>query len=149
MKKGNIVSSIISILVAVFVLYETKDFPSGAQNVPGPAFFPRIIAILIIGLSGLLIVMTYIRKEERNINFTSKNDLKAYITIAIILVYIVLMNILGFIIATPLFLITMIYYYGMRNYVKNIIISVGVTALIFTIFKILLAVPLPQGIFLG
>lgn len=147
MKKGNIISSIICILIGLFILFESKDFPQGATGVPGPAFFPRILAYFVIGLSVLLIINTFIKRDDRKITLLDKDSIKVYVTIGFLLAYLILLNFLGFIIATPIFLFSLIFFYIRKNILKNAIIAVLVTFLIYGVFSSLLAVPLPQGIF--
>ena len=147
MKKGNIISSVICILLGLFIIFETKDFPEGAAGVPGPAFFPRILAWVVIGLSILLIINTIVKRDDRKITLLDKDSIKVYATIGFLLAYLLLLNVLGFVFATPIFLFSLIFFYIRKNIVKNAIISVAVTFLIYGVFSTLLAVPLPQGIF--
>lgn len=139
--------SILFVLIGIFVLIEISTFPSiGGGQVTGPDFFPRILAIGLIGLSGLLFLSSIMSKDESTTGLFEIYAMKAYITMVGLLVYMILLNVVGFLIATPIFLIGLIRFYGMKHYPKLVLSSVIVTGIIYSIFKLLLAVPLPTGI---
>jgi hypothetical protein len=147
MKKGNIISSIICILIGIFIIYATKDYPQGLQGVPGPAFFPRILSCVVIGLSILLLIKTYVKKDGRKISIFDKDSIKVYVTIGFLLAYLIILDLIGFIISTPIFLFGLIFFYVRKNPLKNAVVALVVTFIVYGIFKVLLSVPLPQGIF--
>lgn len=149
MKKGNIISSVILICLSIFILIQAKTFPKAGGNIPGPGFFPKILAIFLIGLSSALIILSYINKEDKKVVLIDKNNSKVYLTILIITIYLILMNIVGFLISTPILLFVLILVYGMKGYIKNVIISVFITVVIYGVFQVLLTVPLPSGIIFG
>lgn len=139
--------SILFILIGIFVLIEITTFPSiGGGQITGPDFFPRILAFSLIGLSILLFISSMLSKDESTTGLFEIYAIKAYITMVSLLVYMTLLNVIGFIIATPLFLFGLIRFYGMKHYPKLVLSSVLVTGIIYSVFKLLLAVPLPTGI---
>jgi putative tricarboxylic transport membrane protein len=146
-KKGNMIISIILILIGIFVLFEISSFPSyEGGTITGPDFFPRILALTIIGLSLILFISTFISKDESKTGLFDIYAIKAYITMVSILAYMVALNIIGFIFATPLFLFGLVRFYGMKHYPKLVLVSIVITGIIYSVFKLLLAVPLPTGI---
>jgi putative tricarboxylic transport membrane protein len=146
-KKGNMIISILFVLIGIYILIEVSTFPSvGGGQITGPDFFPRILAFTLIGLSVLLFISSIISKDESTTGLFDIYAIKAYITMIGLLVYMIVLNAAGFIIATPLFLIGLIRFYGMKHYPKLILSSVLVTGIIYSVFKLLLAVPLPAGI---
>lgn len=147
MKRANIISAILFLILSIIVIISTNQFPDfSGEGVTGPDFFPKALAIILVGLSILLFVNTILSKDNAKTGLFDKNAIRAYITIVAVLVYVVLMNILGFIIVNFVFLFGSIRYYGLKNYLKIALTSVVGTAGIYCVFKILLAVPLPTGI---
>ncbi|GKX29684.1 hypothetical protein SH1V18_21640 [Vallitalea longa] len=150
MKKGNIVSGCIVIFIGVYVFFMTAGFPEGSNNVPGPAFFPRILAIIAIVLGAILVVQALINKADvEKINLHDENAKKSYITMGIIAIYLILFNKIGFLLLTPLLLFILIRFYGMKSIWKNAVISIMVTSVVYGVFVSLLSVPLPMGILMN
>ncbi len=148
MRKGNIIISCVFIVLGILVLLRVSTFPSIGQNqITGPAFFPRLLAIILIGLSAALFISNYRgTPDERSTGLFDIYAKNAYITMVALLGYLVIINIVGFIIATPILLFVLIRFYGMKNYPKVVLSSVIITGIIYGAFKLLLAVPLPTGI---
>ncbi|QGU94723.1 hypothetical protein GOM49_06085 [Clostridium bovifaecis] len=147
MKKADIISAILFLIFAALVIISTSQFPDfSGEGVTGPDFFPRVLGIILIVLSILLFINAILSKDNGKTGLFDKAAIRAYITIGAVLIYVVLMNILGFIIVNFLFLFGLIRYYGLKNYLKVALTSVVGTAGIYCIFKILLAVPLPTGL---
>ncbi|AOT72123.1 tripartite tricarboxylate transporter TctB family protein [Geosporobacter ferrireducens] len=150
MKKGNLISACLFIILGIYVTMLSNKFPNpGGDQVTGPDFFPKVLSGILIALSILLFVSTVLNKEDRQVGLLEKSAIKAYITMAALILYLVAINIVGFAIATPVFLFGLIRFYGMENYVKIAASSVLATAIIYGVFKVLLAVPLPMGILFG
>ena len=59
-------------------------------------------------------------------------------------VYIQLLDVLGFSLASPLFLLAVMYYFGVRKPVTMIAIAVLLTLAIYLIFRVAFHVPLPR-----
>ena len=147
MRKGNLILSCVLILLGIIVLISVSSFPSVGQNqITGPAFFPGLLALILIGLSVALFISNYMGKDDRSTGLFDVYAKKAYITMAALFVYLIMINIIGFIIATPIILFGLISFYGMKGYPKVILSSVIITGIIYGAFKVLLAVPLPTGI---
>ncbi|WP_058487037.1 tripartite tricarboxylate transporter TctB family protein [Defluviitalea phaphyphila] len=150
MRKANLISAFIFIVLSIYVISEASHFPNyGGSEVTGPGFFPIILSIILIVLSVLLIITSIFNKDERNTGLFEKKAVKAYITILSLLIYVMLLKYVGFIILTLIFLFGLIRFYGMKNYIKISLSSIVATVSIYWIFKVLLSVPLPTGIFLS
>lgn len=149
MKKSNIVISFVFILLGILVLLNVSTYPTisvGNEKLLGPAFFPGLLAMILIVLSILLILTNYKSTEQRSTGLFDSYSIKAYITMLGLVVYILLLNVVGFLIMTPILLFALIRFYGVKEYPKLVITSLLITVFIYIVFKILLAVPLPLGI---
>jgi putative tricarboxylic transport membrane protein len=146
-RKGNIVISCVFILLGIIVLVNVSTYPSvGREQITGPAFFPRLLALILIGLSVMLFISNYRSKDQSSTGLFDIYAINAYITMVGLLGYMVMINIVGFIIATPILLFGLMKFYGMKKYPKLVLSSVIITGIIYGVFKLLLAVPLPTGI---
>lgn len=62
-------------------------------------------------------------------------------------IYLVAMDVLGFVISTPIYLFVMLFVLGMRRYALMILISLSTTVVVFLIFRTVMYLSLPGGIF--
>jgi len=124
------------------------------------AYFPLIISVLGMVLSIILIIRGYVQGKRGTATTGEKLSLKArkmilFMSIAIIL-YAVAISELGFCVSTFLFLVvaSWVLYPGKisrensKPAILIIAVSLVVTILVFVVFKMLLYVPLPSGIFI-
>lgn len=115
----------------------------------GPFFFPKIIGVGLL-LSGLFFLVPALR--QRAAGTVAANDIilndgpewKAFaITAGLFLIYILALRFLGFIIATPLFIVATSWVIGSRKLVRDIIVALILTGAIYLIFENLLKVQVP------
>ena len=152
MKKGNIITSTICMIVSIIVLVVAAGYPRAeayGTGVPGPGMWPICIAACMLVTSIALLISALRTKKEDDTELGMWNDgtKRVYISMIGLVVYVVALNILGFIIATILMLFGFIQWFSKAKPVKSIIISVLVTLLIYCIFKFLLNVPVDFGLF--
>lgn len=150
MKKANIISAIVGMCVSALAFGYTFTFKK-FKNVPvGPEFFPRALA-LILFICCLALLLTNIKTTQRNkgeaptLSLFNKDMQKALIALGLIIVYALLWNVIGFLIATPFAVFAMTYLLGKRDYVVMAIVSVAATVIIFCTFKFLLGIEMPLG----
>ncbi len=129
----------------------TGDFPKGEgiSTGLGPAFFPRIILIgmfilgLVVMIRGFL---TRNKPSEFNLNI---KDLRTPVLLLVMTGLLVLfMHFFGFLISTPLFLIVAMLFWKI-SWLKSLAISVGLSAVLFLLFKVILRIQLPAGTLFG
>jgi putative tricarboxylic transport membrane protein len=123
------------------------------QNVPvGPEFFPRYLATGLFICCLVLFLQQFRYKDARPAPVISPRDkgmqrlLKG---VAIILVYALLWEVLGFIIITPITIFVFMFLLGMRRYPAMIIFSVAAMLVVFSAFRFFLGVDMPLGILDG
>ena len=116
-------------------------------NQYGPNFFPQVLAIMMFVASVLLIVNA-LRGESQKLSETidKAGFIRATVTVGISIVYLVLMQVLGFLISTVLFLFGLMTFIGHKGLVIRIISSGAVTVCIYSIFYFFLKIPIPNGI---
>lgn len=145
---ANFIFVAIMVIISLLVLVTTKSFPTGDYTVGfGPGFFPNIIAYVILGLSLLLIIQTLRSKEKQPINMDFKSLKLPLTLVGLIIIYSLVLKHIGFVLTTLAILFVAMVVLKTKA-VKSLIISVAITAVIFVGFKLVLKVPLPEGIFM-
>ena len=150
MKKANIISAVIGMIVSAAAFGYTFTFKQ-FKNVPvGPEFFPRVLAIALC-IFCVLLLLTNLKTSETNnksaptMSLKNRGMQKALAGLAIVVVYALLWEVLGFLIITPIAIFLMTLLLGKRSYIKMIVIAVGATAIVFLAFKYLLGIQMPLG----
>ena len=150
MKKANIISAVIGMIVSAAAFGYTFTFKQ-FKNVPvGPEFFPRVLAIALF-IFCVLLLLTNLKTSEANkksaptMSLKNRGMQKALAGLAIVVAYALLWEVLGFLIITPIAIFLMTLLLGKREYIKMIIVAVGATAIVFLAFKYLLGIQMPLG----
>ncbi len=150
MKKANIISAVIGMIVSAAAFGYTFTFKQ-FKNVPvGPEFFPRVLAIALF-IFCVLLLLTNLKTSETNnksaptMSLKNRGMQKALAGLAIVVVYALLWEVLGFLIITPIAIFLMTLLLGKKSYIKMIVIAVGATAIVFLAFKYLLGIQMPLG----
>ncbi|MGH3088834.1 MAG: tripartite tricarboxylate transporter TctB family protein [Rubrobacteraceae bacterium] len=141
-----IIPAALALLLAVSAFVVTFGFPPPAEaNDPGAAAFPRLVAA---GLAGLAVIQLATPGSGEDLP-TGGNALRVAGVLVLLLVYSALLEPLGFILATVLFLFATLLLAEVRNPLPLALIPVGVSALLFYLFYELLRVSLPTGVIEG
>ena len=137
MIKADTIAGIISIILSITFFLSSLGFKSGTSDgVPGPGYFPIILSAMM-GFIGVCLIIQGIRFKKRYfiIDDKIKKNLKSFfLTILAIGVYLVLWNIVPFIIRTPIFLFSLNFIYK-RELKYNILFSGITSASIYLIFN--------------
>lgn len=146
MKKMSFGIAFFFIAVSCYVLFSAQSFPGKIDNVPGPGYFPTILSILLIVLS-LLLLATSGNASNAPLGIFSKENRLVLVAGGITVVYLGLLVVLGFLVATPLYLIAIFRYFKMTSW-RSILLTAGITtAASYAIFTTVLEVQLPSGMF--
>jgi putative tricarboxylic transport membrane protein len=165
MREDKIIG-IILIIFSAFMYSQTLEFPEAVFGTKGAGFFPKILFSLL-GLAGAaLTVNAVIRDRKRtsgppaegkspDIPFRDrvKNSLRSHsqviLSFFLVFVYVVVMDYFGYLIATLAFMVTLMWYLGPKNRREIpliLVISCGMTFIIYFSFLELLQIFLPEGI---
>lgn len=148
MKIGNYVAAVFLFALCGSVWYLSADFPGSQGNIPGPAFFPRGLALVLALLTGLLLYTNRNTSvKEKLFDFHGPGIKRALIMLATTVAYSFLVNIVGFILLTPLCLLLMMLIMEPEKIVVKVIASVATTAILYLVFEVGLNVPLPAWSF--
>lgn len=142
-RRAGIFLLLIGLAVAIYSITELK---LGSIAQPGPGFVPFISGAGITILSAIWLVIN-LRKVEKSGALWQKGELRnPVLAVVIIILYTVLINRLGYILSTLLFLILWQFAIEKEKWLKTAVIAIVGTAAMYVLFSFLLGVPLPEGI---
>jgi putative tricarboxylic transport membrane protein len=128
---------------SLVVLAFSRDLPTGSLSFPGAGMWPKLIASLII-LFGLMLIVR--GGESPPLATLSWTDLPHALRVVVITAAaIALYQILGFLITMVLMLFTLIFGTERRHPLAAAAFSIGVVALTWFLFSVLLKTPLEHG----
>ncbi|MFG6150652.1 tripartite tricarboxylate transporter TctB family protein [Halobacillus sp. B23F22_1] len=150
------------ILVAVIVLAISGLFYINTRTITPPAdIFPKVVILIFSTLGTLLLLKAIFYKKhgqveegEEDEEDTEKINVKRrWISIISVIAYMFLVPILGFFIASGLFLTAISIYLNdekisFKSLIKPVAISVVCMLVLYGTFDVFLKVPIPGGIFL-
>jgi len=147
-KKANIIISIILILFGAAYAYLTIQLPDrNLPNTLGSSFMPWILVISIEILSLSLLIINCVKGPgvACEVHTTKKELIGILIVVFIIIAYVKLMEYLGFLICTPLFIAGLMILSGSRKWHEIAFVSVIASVAIYFFFFKLFKVVLPMG----
>lgn len=136
---------LLALSALVFVL--TADFPSG-PGVTTPAFYPRFVAAMIALFALVQLGQSLRRGTASTHAITWERTKPVVVMTGLVVAYVGLMPLLGFLIATVLFLLVAMHYSGVERYRTSVPVAVGVAIALHYVFVEFLRVPLPRNPFL-
>lgn len=131
------------VLITLFLLWTTAGFPPGRSGEPGPALWPRIVLTAIMLLAVLMFVHMLQPRPDRPVLET--NLTLPLATMATTMLYLVLLPVLGYFLATPLFLAVTMRILRVRSWHVLAGVSVGFPLGVYLIFGLLMRASLPMG----
>jgi len=155
----NLVTGLISLVLGVVYLFMTLRLPDVSIGDPlGPKLFPMIVGVGAL-LSGVLLVAGELRAaksgrrqradEETAVERSARKALYGKIGLTILagLVYGLLLDTVGYLISTFVFMmILMCLVNTIRRMAENTIISLGFSVITYVLFATIFQVSLPRGI---
>ena len=112
----------------------------------GPAGMPKFVSVLLMILGVAQTIMALkngVKAPEFNVD---KKAASLFIAaVAMSAAYVLLVDMIGFLIMTPLLLIGLMYLFGERSFVKMLIIAVITTVCIWLLFTEVFMIFLPVG----
>ena len=143
------------ILVSSCILfYMTTAFPhpEALKGEFQADFWPRMILLGLIGISSFLLIKSLKKnsaaKSQPAVSETAVNEInrkRLVLTGLITFLYLILLDIIGFPILTPIFIFFFLFNMGLRNLRMLVLIPPIITASVFFVFVKLMFVLLPRG----
>lgn len=139
---GNITAAVLLLLVGVTTLVQTVGLDgNGDASDPGSGGYPMLIATVLIALSVLLTL-----QRGGGEALPSRFDgLRVIGAVALLLIYVSVMDSLGYVISTVLFLALALLLMGIRTIPLLVVVPVGFSTVLFLMFYNVFGVSLPRG----
>ncbi len=147
----DIISSIFLLCVGIIYLVLSTHYYAGSMANPQSGFLPRIVGVIIVSCSTLLLISSLRhRKKENKINslwegLDKKTSLSALMALGSIIVYLLIIDSVGFPIASAGLVWFLGWMMGGSRQILNIILGVVSSGLTYWMFWILMRVPIPLG----
>lgn len=144
MRKGTLISGLLLLALGGYVIVQAMRFPSPPDNTPGPGVFPIMVAVALVGLVLLMLLENRTNTDNKPVIDIKSRDFHRVIYVALALgAYVALLEVVGFLIATPLALLATMLIVNRQGIVTKVIVSGLTTAALYGLFQSLLKVPLP------
>jgi len=146
MKTGNWLAVLLFMTISAAIWIMTASLPpSDNPRMPGPVFFPRVVAIIMVVLAVLMAVENVRTNDNSKLFDLANPGLKRNVRLFVIsAAYCFLLNYIGFLILTPIVLLIMMFALKRQGLLGwKIFSSFVATAAIYLVFEVLLDVPLP------
>jgi putative tricarboxylic transport membrane protein len=149
-RKVDIAAGVIFIACGALVLTESLPLNFYDEGVPGPGFFPTLLAIALAVTGGLLLFTRVRRPEAALGDFTPPSRTQAQRSVGLwiaILVAVLAVGVVGFLVAMVLLVAVLMLAIERRRSPAAIATIVLTPLLAYLLFAQLLQVPLPAGLF--
>ena len=140
MKKENVLVSIFLFIVSIYVLISSRSLPIESAK------FPSTVAWALLGLNTIFlyqILMDKIKHKKRKDGIVPK---KMWIILGFSIVYIFTVEYFGYFLLTPIYILATMMALGVKKKKMAVIVTTVSVGMIFLGFKVLLNVPVPNGV---
>ena len=152
MANCNFVVSILGMMIGAAIMNAASEFPlEFTENGPGAGFWPFALGTALTIAAVVLLIYTISNKKELSkelVALTLPANMRVYMMMAIIVVYVGLINVLGFYPASALLIPATMRLMDFHNKKVIAMTTVGTIAFIYLVFSLLLHTQMPQSMFL-
>jgi len=140
--------SVILLIIAVGYLVLTYQLPSYGYTQVDADVIPSVLGWVLIALAiGLFFTKDSETEEQKKKRVIPKKEVLILILVAVFLfVYIMFLEMLGFILMTAIFIFFCSRFLGYKKHITNVIVSIVFPIFMYFVFTEFLRISLPQGI---
>lgn len=147
MKKTNLIMGLFLIALSTYVIFESKKMPPEMPGSGlGPGVLPFWLGVGILVLSVILIIQSVMDKKPGKNIFSITEMANIGIMFGAMVIYAILMDVLGFGVATFMLVTFLVRRIGNYAWWKCGLMGVIVSVVSVYLFRIMLDMPLPTGI---
>lgn len=150
MKKADVISAIVLLVLSGFVLYQSWLMPESKTFGPGPAFLPGWLGVVLAVLATILLISALRRSpsaEDKNPFPLGGAMLAVGKVLGGLAVFALLMETIGFIVNTFLFVLYLMRTTQRERWPMAALIALLTTAGLYMVFRVLLKISLPTNIY--
>jgi putative tricarboxylic transport membrane protein len=148
MNRAELSAALLVLAIGVALLAGALRFPFFLDGVPGPGFLPLLVSFGIVA-SGLALVVNTLRGRI-GAEAPRWPPVSGWLRVALMLVSLfvvfLLLDLLGFLVVTTLFMGVMIFCLGERSWRMLATVPPLSAIALYAVFAVWLRVPLPKGI---
>lgn len=142
---GDRASAAAVLLLGLYLVYEALHLKFGSITRPGPGFYPTVLAVLLVGVSGALMLHALRSKEEiLAVSFGARTG-HIGITGMAIAFYAAVLEALGFLVCTFVLVVALLIGIGKVPWPRSLLVAAIGTVSIYAVFT-QLGIPLPKGV---
>lgn len=138
------IAAVALLALSAGVFWVSRDYPTGPTITPGSAFFPRLIAAGIALLAVTLLIQGFLDGSSTH-SLSSDDAVRVLAPMVVLVAYVAVMSVLGFLATTVAFLVVLMAYSGVTRLRLLIPVAVGIAVALQYVFVAFLHVPLPEG----
>lgn len=146
MKTADKIVALLLIILGILVFWQASQITFFSDELLGPSFFPKFLAIFLIFLGVLLLVRSLIVSEFPKIELDVQGVWKIAAVILCSVIYLLALEPVGFLLATPLLMFALMMLLKRGKLLTKIVFSVLFPIVAWGVFKEFLNIPLPWGI---
>ena len=141
----GVVMAIVFFLIGVVMIVDNYRIGAGwASDGPQAGYFPLRIGVIICIAATLVVVQTL--RGERGKAFVTFARLRHVLVVLVpTIVFVLAIKFLGIYVASALFIAAFMRAMDRFSWLKTVVISIGVSAMLFWMFELQFLVPLPKG----
>lgn len=137
----DLVIGLIAIAIGVFLLLNSLKFPDTTKQ------FTWFVLFVFIGLGLVLVITSLINaKKPGGQEVDAKTFKNPLIMFLLVLLYVIMLDKIGFFVASVIFMPVTMLYMGYRKPLPIIFVTGGMLAFVWLLFVFELKVRLPQGL---
>lgn len=152
MKIGDTVVGAGFVAAGAAIFAATLGFPRLDGGAPGPALFPQVLAVLMVGFAACLVAPAVLRLRKvpsdaglAHPGLSPTGVVNALLVFAAIVIFMLVSPVVGFLLTTAAILFGLMWWLG-TPVRRAALASVGLTLFVYVIFGKVLRVPLPLGL---
>ena len=148
MKHRDLYSSLFFLILGIAVCIGGWDLGIGQAGEPGSGFLPFSAGLLLAGLS-IALFSGSIRADEKGgfpfrLGQSIRKGRQSIMTLLSLGLYAFLMNFIGFLLSTFLFMLFIMRFVGRQGWMKSLITAILVSATSYFLFAVFLDIQLPE-----
>ena len=146
-RRGALVLSTAILVVVALYLLQTLDFRPEARVMPRVVGVPLFVLAAIQVVSDLRAVLDERRTGTQPDAPTRRTRNRTEVTaLGLVVLYGVAFLLVGFVIASPVFMLLYLRYYGKHGWVLSVGITLGTMLVVYYAFSVVLGVPVFRGL---
>jgi putative tricarboxylic transport membrane protein len=126
-------------------LFLARDLPFGSFDKPNTGYVPKLLGSVLIGLALINLIIELKKPTVKSKGLETVDKKKAVLFVIGCVVYIVLMKVAGYLIATLVALWLLIRFTGIKDQKLTLLVTVSVSIFFYLVFSVFLSVPLPAA----